>query len=57
MGCTQAELYRLLDLIYQVVFEEDPKPRSVEEARRKLLRVVNDLKAYSMDELRARLGF
>jgi hypothetical protein len=56
MGCGQAELYRLMDLIYIMVFEEDPKPKTVEEARRKLLRVVNDIKAWSMDELRTRLG-
>jgi len=56
MGCTQAELYRLMDLIYLKVFEEDPKPESVEEARAKLLRVLNDIKGWSMDELRSRLG-
>lgn len=56
MACSQAELYRLMDLIYMLVFEEEPKPKSVEEARQKLLRVVNDLKAHSMDELRSRLG-
>ena len=56
MGCTQAELYRLMDLLYQYVFEEDPKPETVEDARRKLLRIINDIKGWSMDELRARLG-
>ena len=56
MSCTQAELYRLMDLIYMLVFEEEPRPRTVEEAKRKLQRVINDLKAYSMDELKSRLG-
>ena len=56
MTCTQAELYRLLDLIYQVVFEEKPKPTNAEEARLKLLRVVNDLKAHSLEELKVKLG-
>jgi len=28
----------------------------VEEARQKLLRVINDIKAHSMDELRVKLG-
>jgi len=45
-----------MDLIYLKVFEEDPKPKSVEEARTKLLRVLNDIKGWSMDELRSRLG-
>ena len=56
MGCTQAEIYRLMDLIYYKVFEEEPKPKTVKEARQRLLRVVNDIKALSMDELRGRLG-
>ncbi len=55
-GCMQAEIYRLVDLIYMEVFEEQPRPRSVEEARAKLLKIVNDIKAWSMDELRSRLG-
>ncbi len=55
MGCTQAEIYRLMDLIYYKVFEEEP-PRSLEEARMRLLRIVNDIKALSMEELRGRLG-
>ena len=56
MGCTQAELYRLIDLIYLEVFEEGPKPKSVEEVKAELLRVLNDIKGWSMDELRSRLG-
>ena len=45
-----------MDLIYQVVFEEKPKPTNAEEARLKLLRVVNDLKAHSLEELKVKLG-
>ena len=39
------------------VFEDDPRPRSVEEARRKLLRVINDIKALSMEDLKSTLGY
>ena len=56
MTCSQAELYRLMDLLYIEVFEEQPKPRTVEEARMKLLKVINNIKAYSLEELRSKLG-
>ena len=57
MTCTQAELYRLMDFLYIQVFEEDPKPRTVEEAKQKLLGVINDIKAKSMEELKTTLGY
>ncbi len=57
MTCTQAELYRLMDFLYIQVFEEDPKPRTVEEAKQKLLGVINDIKAKSMEELKSTLGY
>ncbi len=52
MGCTQAELYRLADLLYIEACRghEDTIPC------KRLLRIINDLKAWSLDELRARLG-
>ena len=57
MTCTQAELYRLMDFLYIQVFEEAPKPRTVEEAKQKLLGVINDIKAKSMEELKTTLGY
>ena len=57
MTCTQAELYRLMDFLYIQVFEEKPKPKNLEEARLKLLRIINDIKSYSLDELRSKLGY
>ncbi|MCE4625827.1 MAG: hypothetical protein F7C35_08225 [Desulfurococcales archaeon] len=51
-GCTQAELYRLADLLY---LESCTGYESSEPCKR-LLRLINDLKAYSMEELRAKLG-
>ncbi len=57
MTCNQAELYRLMDFLYMQVFEEKPRPRNVEEARLKLLRVINDIKALSMEELKTTLGY
>ncbi len=52
MGCTQAELYRLMDLLYM----ESCSGHEQSEPCKRLLRLVNDLKEHSMEELRARLG-
>lgn len=53
MGCEQAELYRLADLLY---LESCTGYEETEPCKR-LLRLVNDLKAWSMEEIRYRLGF
>jgi len=52
-GCGQAELYRLADLIY---YETCEKEKGDPGTCKRLLRVLNTLKEWSMDELRSKLG-
>jgi hypothetical protein len=54
MGCTQAEILRLLELIEEEVFMS--KPSSLEEARKRFLRVKFTLREKSVAELRSMLG-
>ena len=53
MTCTQAELYRLLNLIDREVFRDS---RSLGEAREKWRAIKEHLEALSLEELRAELG-
>ena len=52
MGCAQAELYWLADLLY---LERCTGYESTEPCKR-LLRLINGPKAHSMEEFRAKLG-
>ncbi len=52
VGCSQAEVHRLVDLLYL----ESCSGHEQSEPCKRLLRLVNGLKEHSLDELRARLG-
>ncbi len=56
MGCTQAEILRLVELIEYEVFAREPRPRSLEEARERWLRIANTIREMTLDELRSQLG-
>ena len=53
MGCSQAELYRLLNLIDREVFKNT---KSINEAREKWKAIKEHLEELSLEELRAELG-
>ncbi|MEB3779947.1 MAG: hypothetical protein GSR85_06940 [Desulfurococcales archaeon] len=53
MTCTQAELYRLLNLIDKEVFRGT---KSISEAREKWKAIKEHLEELSLEELRAELG-
>jgi len=53
MGCTQAEILRLLELIEDDVFA---RAKDLEDAWKRFSLLKEHLKQQSLDELRARLG-
>ncbi|ALL01929.1 hypothetical protein Pyrde_1886 [Pyrodictium delaneyi] len=53
MGCTQAEILRLLELIEDEVFA---KARSLEDAWKRYTLVKEHIRQMSLDELRSELG-
>jgi hypothetical protein len=56
MGCGQAELHRLMDLIEYELFYKEPKPRSVAEVKARFERIAAHIRALSLDQLRSELG-
>ena len=53
---SRAELVNVLELIEYEVFEKDPKPKSVEDVRKKYRTILYSLKISSFEELKTKLG-
>ncbi len=56
MTCTQAEIHRLMDLIEYKVFDEEPKPKSINEVYARFREIVETVKAKSLSQLKDELG-
>lgn len=56
MGCTQAEIHRLMDALEYELFIREPRPRTVEEVKRRFDRIAGTIREMSLQQLFKELG-
>ena len=55
-GCGKAELNTLMDTIRYTLFEEEPKPKSIDEVRERFELIAEAIEEISVFDMRSRLG-
>ena len=56
MGCEKSELNTLMDTIRYTLFEEEPKPKSIDEVRERFELIAEAIEEISVFDMRSRLG-